>query len=554
MEKVSVFQKRERKQIRAQSIESESNQGAESVRTGLLGGDGGTTVDELGHDTSNGLDTLGKRSDIEQQNVASGISTLSGQDTSLDGGTVGNGLIGVDSLGWFLASKELRDELLDLGDTGGSSDKDNLVDLALGNVGIVHDASDRSEGLLEEIVVELLETSAGEGLGEVKSVSQVLNLETGLLLRGKGTLDTLHLLTKLLKGTLVAGNVNGVLLLHHLDKVLHDTLVKVLSSQVGISVGGQHLKDSVVNGQEGHIEGSSAQVKDKDIGFSSGLVHAVGNGGGSGFVDDTLNLHTRNGSGILGGLALGVVKVGGHSNDGVLDFLSEKGFGRGLHLLEDHGGDLFGGKVDCLAVLVNLDHGLVLVRDNGVRHELLVGLDRLVGVLASNQPLDVKDGVGGVDGSLVLGGITHQTLTRVNKGNVGGGNAVTLVVGNNLDTAILEDSDTGVGCSKINSNNCAHGFLLGNNRRGGKEGHCKMSVGDAKNDERPCEKQEQTTKPSDCGNSNDWNKGAGHGFHAERPLDRVGHQRHWWALCKRDAIIGHCVTGMPPPSCVGPPT
>jgi len=56
------------------------------------------------------------------------------------------------------------------------------------------------------------------------------------------------------------------------------------------------------------------------------LVKTVGNGGSAtGFVDDTKNLEAGNGTGILGGLTLGVVEVGGDTDDGVDDLPSEVG-------------------------------------------------------------------------------------------------------------------------------------------------------------------------------------------------------------------------------------
>jgi hypothetical protein len=87
-------------------------------------------------------------------------------------------------------------------------------------------------------------------------------------------------------------------------------LIKVLSSQVGITVGGKYLKDTIVNGEEGDIEGSSAEIENEDVGLPTRLVHTVGDGGGGGFVDDTFDLESGDGTGILGGLALSIVEVG----------------------------------------------------------------------------------------------------------------------------------------------------------------------------------------------------------------------------------------------------
>lgn len=62
--------------------------------------------------------------------------------------------------------------------------------------------------------------------------------------------------------------------------------------------------------------------------------------------------------------------------------------------------------------------------------------------------LDIEDGVVGVRGGLVLGGITNQTLI-LGEGDVRRCDTVTLVVDKNLDLALLHHTDAAVGCAQI---------------------------------------------------------------------------------------------------------
>ena len=69
-------------------------------------------------------------------------------------------------------------------------------------------------------------------------------------------------------------------------------------------------------------------------------------------------------------------------------------------------------------------------------------LDGLVGPLSANQPLSIEDGVLGVAGQLVLGGVPNQSLSLGSEGHVARGDSVTLVIGDDLNTAVLEYSHT----------------------------------------------------------------------------------------------------------------
>ena len=70
-----------------------------------------------------------------------------------------------------------------------------------------------------------------------------------------------------------------------------------------------------------------------------------------------------------------------------------------------------------------------------------IGLNLSIAELATDETLSVEDGVVGVHGDLVLGSVTNQSLTLA-EGDIGGGGTVTLVVGDDLDTIVLPDTDT----------------------------------------------------------------------------------------------------------------
>ena len=135
------------------------------------------------------------------------------------------------------------------------------------------------------------------------------------------------------------------------------------------------------------------------------------------------------------------------------DLLSEVSLSGLLHLDQDHGGDFLGSK-DLLALVgLQLDVRLGVLLNDLEWEVLDVVLDCGVGPIAANEPLGVENGVLGVGGQLVLGSITNQTLTLSGESNVGGGDTVALVVGDDLNAAVLEHSDTGK-LSKLQSHFC----------------------------------------------------------------------------------------------------
>jgi len=218
---------------------------------------------------------------------------------------------------------------LDLGDTSGTTNKDNLgeymrlvlyfelgkhckiylIDIFLLNVGVLQDLLDRLHSLPEEVHVEFFEFGTGKGLGEVIAIFEALDFDASALLAGQCPLGFLNLALEFTESAKVLADVSTSLFLVRLDKVFDDSVVEIFTSEMGVTSGGQNFEDTVVDGEKGNIEGSSSEIVNDDLGFTALLVETVGDGGGGRLVDDTEDLETGDGSGILGGLALSVVEV-----------------------------------------------------------------------------------------------------------------------------------------------------------------------------------------------------------------------------------------------------
>ena len=176
----------------------------------LTSRDGLTAGDDGSEDVTLHGDTKGEGDDIEEEEVG-GLSGggLSGEDTGLDGSTVGNSLVGVDALLELLATEEVAEELLDLGDTGGTTNKDDLVNLALVDGSILHNLGNGVKGTGESLLVQVLETSTGDVGVEVLTVEQRVDLNSGLGGVGESTLGTLASSPETTKGTGVTADVLG---------------------------------------------------------------------------------------------------------------------------------------------------------------------------------------------------------------------------------------------------------------------------------------------------------------------------------------------------------
>ena len=299
-----------------------------------------------------------------------------------------------------------------------------------------HGLTDRLHGALHQVSSQLVELCPGQGHvqvlrtggigGDIRQIhvggGHAGQLDLGLL---GGLLQTLH-------SDLIAGQVDTLGLLELGNQVIHDPLVEVVAAQVGITGGSQDLDDTVANVQDGHIEGAAAQVIDHDL-LLGLLVQAVSQSGCGGLVDDPLHIQAGDLTGILGGLTLGIREVSGNGDDSLGNALAQISLGICLQLLQDHGADLLG------AVALAVEGHVVILA-----HVTLDG---------SNGALSVGD-------SLTLCHLAHHTLAGLGEGHHRGSGPVAFGVGDDDGFAAFQNGNTGIRCTKVNTNNLTHNVFL----------------------------------------------------------------------------------------------
>jgi hypothetical protein len=91
----------------------------------------------------------------------------------------------------FLAVKEVSQKLLDARNTSRATDKHNVVDALLLDTGILENLLDGIDGGLENLGVEVFETSTSDLSIEVLAVEKRVDFNSGLGSVGKGSLGTL---------------------------------------------------------------------------------------------------------------------------------------------------------------------------------------------------------------------------------------------------------------------------------------------------------------------------------------------------------------------------
>ena len=289
----------------------------------LAGGNHAVAGDQRGCHATQRLNGEGQRGHIHQHKALRGCTGGTGQlaaalqQTALYGSTHGNALVGVQVVAGF-AAQQLLHLTLHRRHPGAAAHQKHLAQLAGGNACIPQGILHGSHCAGQQVAGHHLKLRAGQR--KVQMVRAVLahRNERQVQLCGRRTgkllLGLFGLFLQAAHGSGVAAEVDAVRLLELCHGILHDALVEVVTAQMSVAAGGKHRKGPVLDLDDGHIKGAAAQIINKDL-LRRFVVQTVGHSSGSRLVDDAQHVQARDAARVLRGLALAVVKVGGHRDD-----------------------------------------------------------------------------------------------------------------------------------------------------------------------------------------------------------------------------------------------
>ena len=312
-----------------------------------------------------------------------------------------------------------------------------MVNIADGEVGILDDLVERSLGAIQQILGDLLELGAGQGLVQEQWVligvnRDVRQIDIGLLGGGQLNLCLLCSLAQTLHGALILGQVNALGGLEAVYQPVNDALIPVIAAQLVIAGGCHNLNHAIADFQQGDVEGAATQVKYQDGLLLLALFQAISQSGCGWLVDNTEHVQACNLASFLGGLALCVLEVCRNGNNGVSNILTEVSLCVALQLHQRASGNLLGGVI----LIINVD--------------LPVGAD---------VALDGANGAVNIGYRLVLSGLADQDFAVLCKSNDGRRGAGTLRVCDNGGLATLQYGNDRVRRTQVNTYCASHDFF-----------------------------------------------------------------------------------------------
>mmetsp|Transcript_108716 Transcript_108716/g.232317 ORF Transcript_108716/g.232317 Transcript_108716/m.232317 type:complete len:223 (-) Transcript_108716:2469-3137(-) len=200
---------------------------------------------------------------IKQQEILHLRGARSCQDRSLHNCPISYCFLWINADAQLLTIKKRADHALDLGDTRGPSDEDNIVHIGLVDAAIPQACLHKNKRSLEVVLIHILELRPRQGAGIVDAAKEIINLDCRPDAVGESALCALTLHLQPAKRTLLSKQAlppcSGracLAIWHSLTTMLqrevsHAELqnagVEITAAQVRVASDRPHLKDAILN-------------------------------------------------------------------------------------------------------------------------------------------------------------------------------------------------------------------------------------------------------------------------------------------------------------------
>ena len=183
-----------------------------------------------------------------------------------------------------------------------------------------------------------------------------------------------------MKRLFVFGKIHSGFFFEFGDDVINDAVIKVISTEESITIGRFNFENTVTQLEDGDIEGPTTQVINNN-GFIFSFIQTVCQRGGSGFIDDPLDVESGYFPCLFGSLALRVVEVRRNGDDSVGDGSAEICLSVGFGFLKYLGGDF----LRSVILVTYFNHGrTIFVFNNFIRDHFLSLLRLFAGIFLAH--------------------------------------------------------------------------------------------------------------------------------------------------------------------------
>ncbi|KAH3662121.1 hypothetical protein OGAPHI_006302 [Ogataea philodendri] len=383
---------------------------------------------------------------------------LLGVETSVDGSlqcsTSADQLVRVGQLGvnaWSVHHSGFWENSSNVGsnlwNVGGASNKQNLVNVQSLQASLGNHRFHETRHSGENRATRHLETQSVDCGVEIVSLGKRVDRNSGCLNVGKSLLGDHTGALQLGQGSGVRGWVHLVFFLELLGEELNKSVVQLVSAQVVIVSSSKNGQNTSSDSNNGGIRTDSSEISNNKqlVLVQSVLGDKMRQKSSSWLVDQLQNVDTGFSSNLLQVGLLRIGEVGRNGDHSTLNFLSNVVLSSSLDLLQVSSGDL-----------INRDRLVI----DGVAN-LSVDLDRMSRVLRvswvdlvetqTNEVSKVDHSGVWVSNKLSLGlGTVVLVVSHVRKRR--GDEPVTVRVGNDVNLAVVGNSNRRGGVTKCNSN------------------------------------------------------------------------------------------------------